>query len=279
MGEDATEIPGKEELKKGIRYHQASQVNELRWCVERISGFSQTTKGFWLIFQMAHFIRSRLAGRYITNMLLARVSWMVVQLLCGFVLYRKDAADARRDPGVETDEDVLDILRSYLASILGNGTDFDSFKGQLFRSNPGKHLGTKHYPGVEKYLTSDALRHYPALPSRRTINHLAGIMTIMDCYDRGFYTNIWKMWALIDSKEKVELKQRVPRAIALQFRLMSLFCNGRPADMLSICVLFCWERLGRLLLRQSKSTAGLSEIFDILATDLIFEDPDKGSDD
>lgn len=263
MGTNASESIHKSDLKKGLRFHQISEVNELRWLIEQVSGFTETTRGYWLILQMSRFIRSRFGHRYISNVFLARISWMLVQLLCGFVSSRLEEGGNPVD-----DDNVLKVLQEYLDKIIGDDVDFDAFTSQLFRPYSGKHLGRRSYPGLDKYLFNSVLSNYPCLPARRGINRLAGVMTLTDCYDRGYFLNVRDMWNVIGNEERVELKHRVPRTIALQFRLMALFCECRPEDMLSICVMLCWEKLGRLLLRKCKSITGLTDVFDALTKEL-----------
>lgn len=225
--------------------------------------FGRHTGVYWLVLQVVRFIRSRLSNRYISTFLLARISWLVVQIFSGFVEYCASAGDDEK-----TDGEILGVIWEYIHHILGDDADFEDFRGQLFRPYGGKHFGRKSYPVLDKYLTSSVLNHYPRLPARRAINQLSGIITLRDCFEHGYFLNIRDMWELIKNGEKVELKHHIPRTVALQFRIMSLFCTGRPEDMLSICIIFCWERLGRLLLKKCKSTSGLTDIFDTLIKEL-----------
>jgi hypothetical protein len=91
-------------------------------------------------------------------------------------------------------------------------------------------------------------------------------MLLNDLYDHGYYSNITALWHAVEDDERVRVSGMVPRTVAIQYRVLSLFADGRPEDMLSLCIMHTWERLGRTLLGKCKSTAGLTSIVDRLAS-------------
>ncbi len=261
MGLDNNGIGIKNDEKDQLRYQQQAWVNELRSHIAEVSGFSESTSGYWLILEFAHYLHSRLNKRYISPRTLAYISWLLVQVLCGYVVYK--------DSHERSDSEILNELREYLSKLMKDDNDLDGFRGQIYHLFGGNHFGKKRYRGLEKYLENGVLSSYPRLPGRRMINQLSGVMTLGDCYDNGYYVDIQSLWKLVENDEKVELRGRVPRTIALQFRVLSLFCIGRPEDMLSTCIMHCWERLGCTLLHKCRSTRGLSSIFDELTKELV----------
>ena len=253
----------KQSCKNSLRYHQIADVNELRWMIEQFSGFTESSQAFWIILQFARYLKHNVGKRYISNNLLARLRLLIVQQFAGFIIGQSKEYHP---------EEVLHKLQNYLDTVTTSPKDPDQFKSTLFNPYSGDYLGKDSVRAVQKYTTQSTLSTFPVIPSRRTIGQLSGVATLKDCYNQGFFLNVRDMWNLLQNGEKVELKFHVPRTVALQFRLMALFCDGRPEDMMSTCILFAWERLGRILLKHCRSTHGLTEIFNALVKELNIQD-------
>jgi hypothetical protein len=88
-------------------------------------------------------------------------------------------------------------------------------------------------------------------------------------YHYGIYGDIWRTLQLGDSGEVVPVKYMLPRSVVLELRLMQLFSKGRPEDMLSVCIMHCWETLGRRILEACGNSSTVSGAYDYLLSEQV----------
>jgi hypothetical protein len=239
---------------------QTHRINALRQAIGDISGCFDQSKHVWITLLLCRYLANRLRKYYVSTRDLAACGWMVYQTICA--LYLIDQSEL-------SDEQCADKVGEAVSALFDDGRDSTVLCAQLYRPSMQKWLPHKEFLGMRKWGHHGVLCRYPVLPPGDSIGRLCAAKCLDDVYHYGIYGDIWKTLQLGDSDEEVPVNYRLPRSVVLELRLMQLFSQGRPEDMLSVCIMHCWETLGRRILSACGNSSTVSGAYDYLLSEQV----------
>ncbi|MDR0742152.1 MAG: hypothetical protein LBE98_01670 [Puniceicoccales bacterium] len=233
---------------------QTHRINALRQAIVDISGCFYHSKHVWVTLTICRYLANRLR-KFCLPKDMAGCGWMVYQTICA--LYLQDHSDMTDEQCAHKVADALDIL-------FEDEVDSTVLNAQLYRPNLQKWLPHQEFLGLAKWGYQSVMGRYPELPAPDTLSRLCAHKCLDDIYHYGIYGNIWKTLALGESDERIQFHYKLPKSVALEFRLMHLFSHASPEQMLSVCIMHTWETLGRRILDACGNSRTVSEAYDYL---------------
>jgi hypothetical protein len=258
MGSYANEFSKNGKVADAI-IEQTHRVNALRHAIADISGCFDGSKHVWITLLLCRYLINRLRKYHIPTADIAAWGWMVYQTVCALHL---------SDHPEMSDEGCANKVAEALGILFEDEADSSVLRAQLYRPMLQKWLPQKEFLGMAKWGHRSATGRYPELPPPSILSKLAAAKCLDDVYHYGIYGDIWKTLRLGDSDETVLVSYRLPKTVVLELRLMQLFSRGRPEEMLSVCIMHCWETLGRRILDACGNSKTASEAYDFILQQL-----------
>jgi hypothetical protein len=244
---------GKGEKLPDAVVEQTHRINALRQAIADISGCFDGSKHVWITLLLCRYLVNRLRKYHIATKDIAAWGWVVYQTICA--LYLLDHPDI-------SDEGCANRVAEAVEKLFEDGADTTALRAQLYRPREQNWLPHQEFLGIRKWAHQSVVGRYPELPAPSILSQLAAVKCLDDVYHYGIYGDIWKTLQLGDSEELVPICYRLPKTVVLELRLLQLFSRGRPEEMVSVCIMHCWETLGRRILDACGNSSTVSEAYD-----------------